>query len=82
MTELKTTSTAFGKVIELAYFEYRYIDEFAIRGGQFKEPLELDELTSHEDLRMIDRGSTSRMFSNNYWASYRFAAWRRWRFHQ
>jgi hypothetical protein len=70
LTELKTTGTSFGRVIELAYFEYKYRDEFYIRGGQFKEPLELDELTSPEDLRMIDRGSTSRMFVNNYWASY------------
>jgi hypothetical protein len=70
LTELKATGVAYGKVIELAYFEYKYRDELSIRGGQFKIPLELDELTSPEDLRMIDRGSTSRMFSNNYWASY------------
>lgn len=70
LPELKSSGTTFGKVIELAYFEYKYVDQLSIRGGQFKEPFELDELTSHEDLRMIDRGPTSRLFVNNYYSSY------------
>jgi len=70
LPELKTTSFTTGRVIELAYFEYKYVDQLSVRGGQFKVPFELDELTSHEDLRMIDRGPNSRMFVNNYWASY------------
>jgi hypothetical protein len=70
LPELKTTSFTMGRVIELAYFEYKYVDQLSVRGGQFKVPFELDELTSHEDLRMIDRGPTSRMFVNNYWSSY------------
>lgn len=70
LPELKSAGATYGKVIELAYFEYKYADQFSIRGGQMKEPFELDELTSHEDLRMIDRGPTSRMFVNNYYSSY------------
>ena len=35
-----------------------------------KLPYELDELTSHEDLRMIDRGPTSRLISSNSLSSY------------
>ncbi|MBK9732553.1 MAG: hypothetical protein IPO83_14965 [Chitinophagaceae bacterium] len=70
LPELKSTGTTFGKVIELAYFEYKYADQLSVRGGQFKEPFEFDELTSHEDLRMIDRGPTSRLFVSNYYSSY------------
>lgn len=70
LPELKSTGATLGKVIELAYFEYRYADQLSVRGGQFKEPFELDELNSHEDLRMIDRGPTSRLFVNNYYSSY------------
>lgn len=70
LPELKSSGSTFGKVIELAYFEYKWVDQFSVRGGQFKEPFELDELTSHEDLRMIDRGPTSRLFVNNYYSSY------------
>lgn len=70
LPELKTTAFTTGRVIELAYGEYKYVDQLAFRAGQFKSPFELDELTSHEDLRMIDRGPTSRMFVNNYYASY------------
>lgn len=70
LPELKSSSPTFGRVIELAYFEYKYVDQLSIRGGQFKIPFELDELTSHEDLRMIDRGPTSRMFVSNNWSSY------------
>ncbi|MCY7409346.1 MAG: OprO/OprP family phosphate-selective porin [Chitinophagales bacterium] len=63
------TSTP-GKAMELAYFEYKYNDQFKVRGGQFKAPMELDELTSHEDLRMIDRGTLSKLWLNNYYTSY------------
>jgi hypothetical protein len=70
LPELKSPGTTYGRVIELAYFEYKYKDQLSLRGGQLKTPFELDELTSHEDLRMIDRGSTSRMFVNNYYSSY------------
>ncbi len=68
LPDLKTTTP--GKTIELAYFEYKYNDQFKVRGGQFKTPMELDELTSHEDLRMIDRGTTSKIWVNNYYTSY------------
>lgn len=70
LPELKSIGATLGKVIELAYFEYRYADQLSVRGGQFKEPFEMDELNSHEDLRMIDRGPTSRLFVNNYYSSY------------
>jgi hypothetical protein len=63
--------TAFpGAAVELAYFQWKYNDAFLIRGGQMKLPYELDELTSHEDLRMIDRGPTSRLITVNSLASY------------
>lgn len=68
LPELKGTSV--GKVIELAYGEYKMNNAFKVRFGQFKTPFELDELTSHEDLRMIDRGPTSVMFVNNNYSSY------------
>jgi phosphate-selective porin len=68
LPELKGSSI--GKVIELAYMDYKCSDMFSVRAGQFKSPFELDEQTSHEDLRMIDRGPTSVMFVNNYLASY------------
>lgn len=68
LPNLKTTST--GKTIELAYFQYKYKDQLQFRGGQFKMPFELDELTSHEDLRMIERGTTNSLLSSNYWVSY------------
>src|SRR5207244_468705 len=70
LPELKTSAFTTGKVIELAYFEYNWVDQLSIRGGQFKVPFELDELTSHEDLRMIDRGTTDKIFVNNFLASY------------
>jgi hypothetical protein len=70
LPELKSATPTMGRVIELAYFEYKHSDQFSLRGGQFKEPFELDELTSHEDLRMVDRGPTSRMFVNNNYSSY------------
>ncbi len=66
--DLKTATP--GRAIELAYFQYSMRDEFNIRGGQMKLPYELDELTSHEDLRMIDRGSTDKIFVSNNLASY------------
>ncbi|MBA3648240.1 MAG: hypothetical protein H0W62_06760 [Chitinophagales bacterium] len=68
LPELKTPTP--GRAIELAYFEYKYNSHFSIRGGQFKVPYELDELTSHEDLRMIDRGTTDRIIVSNNYASY------------
>ncbi|HMU68907.1 MAG TPA: porin [Chitinophagales bacterium] len=68
LPELKGSSV--GKVIELAYMDYKYNDMLNVRFGQFKSPFELDEQTSHEDLRMIDRGPTSVMFVNNSLASY------------
>lgn len=68
LPELKGSSV--GKVIELAYMDYKFNDMFTVRAGQFKSPFELDEQTSHEDLRMIDRGPTSVMFVNNNLASY------------
>ena len=68
LPELKGSNI--GRTIELAYMEYKCIDGFQIRAGQFKLPYELDELTSHEDLRMIDRGTTSVMFVTNNLASY------------
>ncbi len=68
LPELKGSSV--GKVIELAYGEYKMSNAFKVRFGQFKTPFELDELTSHEDLRMIDRGPTSTMFVNNSYSSY------------
>ncbi|HYV92064.1 MAG TPA: porin [Chitinophagales bacterium] len=66
--DLKTSTP--GKAIELAYFQWSPMDQFNIRGGQMKMPYELDELTSHEDLRMIDRGTTDRIFVNNNLGSY------------
>ncbi len=68
LPELKGSSI--GKTIELAYMEYKWNDKLQLRAGQFKNPFELDELTSHEDLRMIDRGPTSVMFVNNSLSSY------------
>ena len=65
---LKTSSP--GAAIELAYFQWKLNDMFLIRGGQMKVPYELDELTSHEDLRMIDRGPTSRLLTSNSLSSY------------
>lgn len=70
LPELKSATPTMGRVIELAYFEYKYADQLSIRGGQFKEPFELDELTSHDDLRMVERGTTSRLFVNNNYSSY------------
>ena len=66
--DLKTSTP--GKAIELAYFQWSPIDQFNVRGGQMKMPFELDELTSHEDLRMIDRGTTDKIFVNNNLGSY------------
>ncbi len=68
LPELKGTNI--GRTIELAYMEYKCSDYFLVRAGQFKMPYELDELTSHEDLRMIDRGTTSVLFVNNSLSSY------------
>lgn len=59
-----------GNVIELAYGEYKANDKLHIRFGQFKMPYEMDELISHEDLRMIDRGTTSVLLVNNLQAGY------------
>ena len=59
-----------GRTIELAYMEYKWSDKLGLRAGQFKMPYELDELTSHEDLRMVDRGTTSVLFVSNNLASY------------
>lgn len=66
--DLKTPTP--GRAIELAYFQFSPRDQFNIRGGQMKMPYELDELTSHEDLRMIDRGTTDRIFVANNLGSY------------
>jgi len=66
--DLKTSTP--GKAIELAYFQWSPKDQFNVRGGQMKMPFELDELTSHEDLRMIDRGTTDKIFVNNNLGSY------------
>lgn len=68
LPELKGTSV--GKTVELAYMEYKWADAISVRAGQFKMPYELDELSSHDDLRMIDRGPTSVMFVSNNLASY------------
>lgn len=68
LPELKGSNV--GKTIELAYMEYSWCNALKIRAGQFKLPYELDEQTSHEDLRMIDRGPTSSMFVSNNLASY------------
>lgn len=68
LPELKGSSV--GKTVELAYMEYKWSDAISVRAGQFKMPYELDELSSHEDLRMIDRGPTSVMFVSNNLASY------------
>jgi len=68
LPELKGSSL--GRVIELAYGEYKMSNAFKVRFGQFKTPFELDELTSHEDLRMIDRGTTSALFVANSYSSY------------
>jgi hypothetical protein len=65
---LKTANP--GAALELAYFQWKLNDMFLIRGGQMKVPYELDELTSHEDLRMIDRGTTSRLLTSNSLSSY------------
>jgi len=59
-----------GRTIELAYMEYNWNNALNVRAGQFKMPFELDELTSHEDLRMIDRGTTRDIFVLNNLASY------------
>jgi hypothetical protein len=58
-----------GRVIDLGYFDYKLRDAFQIRAGQFKIPYELEELTSQEDLRMADRGTTSAIFVENNIAS-------------
>jgi hypothetical protein len=68
LPELKGTNP--GRVIELAYMDYKCSDYIQFRAGQFKMPYELDELTSHEDLRMIDRGTTSALFVSNSLSSY------------
>lgn len=68
LPELKGSNI--GRTIELAYMEYKWSDGLSVRAGQFKMPYELDELSSHEDLRMIDRGPTSVMFVSNNLASY------------
>ncbi len=68
LPELKGTNI--GRTIELAYMEYKWSDKLGVRAGQFKMPYELDELTSHEDLRMVDRGTTSVLFVSNNLASY------------
>lgn len=68
LPELKGSSI--GKTVELAYGEYKMNNAFVVRFGQFKTPFELDELSSHEDLRMIDRGPTSILFVNNSYSSY------------
>lgn len=68
LPELKGTN--YGRLIELAYMEYKHNNYLQLRAGQFKMPYELDELTSHEDLRMIDRGTTSVLFVNNSLSSY------------
>ncbi|MBK6730187.1 MAG: hypothetical protein IPG60_04195 [Bacteroidetes bacterium] len=63
-------SSAPGTFLELAYIEWRFKEAFVITAGQFKVPFDLDELTSHTDLRMIDRGTTSSLISANSQASY------------
>lgn len=68
LPELKGSNI--GRTIELAYMEYKWSDAISVRAGQFKMPYELDELTSHEDLRMVDRGTTSVLFVSNNLASY------------
>ncbi|MEZ5015403.1 MAG: porin [Chitinophagales bacterium] len=68
LPELKGSSP--GKVIELAYVQYKHSDALQIMAGQFKVPYELDELTSHEDLRMIERGTTSSLIVSQSLASY------------
>lgn len=59
-----------GRTVELAYMEFKLNKLFSVRAGQFKMPFELDELTSHEDLRMIDRGTTRDILVANNLASY------------
>lgn len=59
-----------GKFLELAYLEWKLKDIFVITAGQFKVPFDLDELTSHTDLRMVDRGTTSSLLSANSQALY------------
>jgi len=59
-----------GRTVELAYIEYKWSNRLNLRAGQFKMPFELDELSSHEDLRMIDRGTTRDVFVQNNLASY------------
>lgn len=66
--ELKTTLP--GRVIELAYANYKFKDAFQVRAGQFLDPFELDEQTSYDNLRMIERGTTSILFVNSNLASY------------
>ncbi|MFN0276515.1 MAG: porin, partial [Chitinophagales bacterium] len=69
-TNSSTSTLTAGNVIELAYGEYKAKDALQFRFGQFKIPYELDELTSHEDLRMVDRGTTSSLLVSNNQASY------------
>lgn len=70
LPELKTVAPSTGRVLELAYFEFKGSDQLLVRGGQFKKPFELDELISNDDLRMIDRGATTTLFSANNFSSY------------
>lgn len=63
-------SSVVGAFLELAYAEWTITDAFVITAGQFKVPFDLDEMTSHTDLRMIDRGATSSLISANSQASY------------
>jgi Phosphate-selective porin O and P len=70
--ELKVAanSVTSGRALELAYFQYDLNEKFGMRGGQMKMPYELDDLTDHSDLRMIDRGTTNQLFNNNSLVSY------------
>ncbi|MEO5673076.1 MAG: porin [Chitinophagales bacterium] len=70
--ELKVSpaSITTGRTLELAYFQYEYNDKFGIRGGHMRMPYELDELTYADELRMIDRGTTNKLFAGNSLVSY------------
>ena len=58
-----------GKVLEYAYFNYKFHNAFQVRAGQFKAPFIAEELLSSNSLPVIDRGITPDIFNaNNYGA--------------
>ena len=59
-----------GKVLEYAYFNYKFHNAFQIRAGQFKPPFVAEELLSSNSLPVIDRGITTDLFNANNYAAF------------